>query len=41
MIDLAPLEALYEVDRGSDLPLPLELASCYGRLQFPRILLDE
>jgi hypothetical protein len=36
MIDLAPLEALYEVEQGNDLPLPPELASRYGRLQFPR-----
>ena len=32
---LTPLESLYEVERGSDLPLPSELATLYGRLQFP------
>jgi riboflavin biosynthesis pyrimidine reductase len=32
---LAPLGSLYEVERGSDLPLPPELATLYGRLQFP------
>ena len=33
--DLAPLETLYDVERGSDLPLPPELALLYGRLAFP------
>jgi riboflavin biosynthesis pyrimidine reductase len=32
---LVPLESLYEVERGSALPLPPELATLYGRLQFP------
>ncbi len=32
---LTSLESLYEVERGSDLPLPSELATLYGRLQFP------
>jgi riboflavin biosynthesis pyrimidine reductase len=32
---LMPLESLYEVERGSNLPLPPELATLYGRLQFP------
>ncbi len=32
---LTPLETLYEVERGSTLPLPPELASLYGRLRFP------
>jgi riboflavin biosynthesis pyrimidine reductase len=32
---LAPLETLYEVERGSDLPLPPALATLYGRLQVP------
>jgi riboflavin biosynthesis pyrimidine reductase len=32
---LAPLETLYELDRGNALPLPPELASVYGRLAFP------
>ena len=32
---LVPLESLYEAERGSDLPLPSELATLYGRLQFP------
>jgi riboflavin biosynthesis pyrimidine reductase len=35
MSTLAPLETLYELDRGSALPLPPELASVYGRLAFP------
>lgn len=35
MIDLTPLETLYEMDLGSDLPLAPELAALYGRLQFP------
>src|SRR5438067_532404 len=32
---LAPLESLYETERGPDVPLPPELATLYGRLQFP------
>lgn len=32
---LTPLEPLFEVERGRDLPLPPELARLYGRLQFP------
>ncbi len=32
---LVPLESLYEVERGRTLPLPPELATLYGRLQFP------
>ena len=35
MMDLAPLESLYDVEQGSDLPLPPELAMLYGRLSFP------
>jgi riboflavin biosynthesis pyrimidine reductase len=35
MSALAPLETLYEVDRGNALPLPPELASVYGPLAFP------
>ena len=35
MSTLDPLEALYEVQQGADLPLPPTLASLYGRLQFP------
>jgi len=32
---LAPLEALYELDRGVELPLPPALAALYGPLRFP------
>ena len=32
---LTPLESLFDVDRGKDLPLPPELATLFGRLQFP------
>lgn len=32
---LDPLASLYEVERGSDLPLPSALAALYGRLQLP------
>ena len=32
---LAPLESLYETERGPDVPLPPELRALYGRLQFP------
>ena len=35
MIDLAPLEPLYEVPLGRDLPLPPALAAVYGPLAFP------
>lgn len=35
MIDLAPLESLYDAERGDELPLPAELATLYGRLSFP------
>lgn len=35
MSPLTPLDTLYEVDRGPDLPLPAELAALYGRLQLP------
>jgi len=32
---LTPLESLYDVERGNDLPLPPPLATLFGRLQFP------
>ena len=32
---LTSLESLYDTKRGSDLPLPPELAALYGSLQFP------
>jgi len=32
---LTPLESLYEVEHGRTLPLPPELATLYGGLQFP------
>ena len=35
MIALTPLETLVDIDRGTALPLPSELAALYGRLQFP------
>jgi riboflavin biosynthesis pyrimidine reductase len=35
MSTLAPLETLYEVDRGNELPLPADLRDVYGRLAFP------
>ncbi len=35
MNTLTPLESLYDSQRGTDLPLPPELAAIYGRLQFP------
>lgn len=35
MTALTPLETLYDAERGSDLPLPPELVTLYGRLQFP------
>lgn len=34
-MDLAPLQTLYEVERGNALLLPEELAALYGLLQFP------
>ena len=35
MTALTPLETLVDIDRGTALPLPPELAALYGRLQFP------
>jgi riboflavin biosynthesis pyrimidine reductase len=35
MIDLSPLDTLYEASQGNDLPLPAELANHYGALRFP------
>jgi riboflavin biosynthesis pyrimidine reductase len=35
MDPLAPLEPLFAVDRGNNLPLPQELAALYGPLRFP------
>ncbi len=35
MIALEPLAPLYDTERGSDLPLPPELATLFGHLQFP------
>jgi len=35
MDPLAPLESLFAVDRGNDLPLPHELSALYGPLRFP------
>lgn len=35
MNTLTPPESLYEVECGGDLPLPPELATLYGRFQFP------
>ncbi|HEY3359977.1 MAG TPA: dihydrofolate reductase family protein [Polyangia bacterium] len=35
MFDLAPLEPLFEVPLGRDLPLPPALAAVYGPLEFP------
>jgi riboflavin biosynthesis pyrimidine reductase len=34
MNTLTPLESLYDSQRGTDLPLPPELAAIYGRLRF-------
>ena len=31
----APLETLYEASQGTALPLPVELTTLYGQLQFP------
>ncbi|MEO8971385.1 MAG: hypothetical protein ABI406_07290 [Ktedonobacteraceae bacterium] len=35
MNTLTPLESLFDVEHGSALPLPSDLATLYGRLQFP------
>ena len=35
MIELTPLDTLYDAGRGDDLPLPVELARLYGPLRFP------
>ncbi len=35
MIDLTPLDTLYDAGRGEALPLPIELAQLYGPLRFP------
>jgi riboflavin biosynthesis pyrimidine reductase len=35
MMAFTPLESLYEIEREGDLPLPSELATLYGHLQFP------
>ena len=35
MMDIAPLETLYQVTLGPELPLPSELATYYGSLSFP------
>jgi len=35
MNTLTPLESLYDSQRGTDLPLPPELAAIYGQLRFP------
>ncbi len=35
MNSLSPLEQLFDIDRGADLPLPPELSALYGRLGFP------
>src|SRR5215472_12956790 len=32
---LTPLESLFDMEHGSDLPLPPGLATLYGRLAFP------
>src|SRR5438270_13737566 len=34
-MSLTPLESFFDVERGEDLPLPPELATLFGRLQFP------
>src|SRR5690348_13132821 len=36
MIALAPLDSLFEMERGVDLPLPPELTELYGSLAFPQ-----
>ena len=36
MIDLAPLATLYDIASGVEAPLPIELATLYGSLRFPR-----
>ena len=35
MSKLAPLESLFDAQRGRELPLPPELAALYGQLRFP------
>jgi riboflavin biosynthesis pyrimidine reductase len=35
MSTLTPLESLFDAQRGTDLPLPPELAAIYGQLRFP------
>jgi riboflavin biosynthesis pyrimidine reductase len=35
MSDLAPMDVLWEADRGSELPLPADLAALYGPLRMP------
>lgn len=35
MNDLTPLESLFDMEHGRDLPLPPDLATLYGRLAFP------
>src|SRR5437764_11238422 len=35
MNTLTPLESLFDMERGRDLPLPPDLSSLYGRLAFP------
>src|SRR5437763_730741 len=35
MNTMTPLEQLFDVERGSDLPLPPDLLTLFGRLQFP------
>jgi riboflavin biosynthesis pyrimidine reductase len=35
MNELTPLDTLFEMERGHDLPLPPDLARLFGRLQFP------
>ncbi|HCJ33407.1 MAG TPA: hypothetical protein DHV65_03790, partial [Ktedonobacter sp.] len=32
---LTPLETIFAVERGNDLPLPPDLLTLFGRLQFP------
>ncbi len=34
-IELAPLEILYDMTAGTEMPLPIDLASLYGSLRFP------
>lgn len=35
MIELAPLDTLYDAEQGNELPLPPALARLYGQLRFP------